>query len=241
MSMVLTSTGLFTIVADRRVRDPSGPRVVRDCAEIRMLDRLHLKVGTVEWNVHAASVHEGRRLPVVEIVVADSDQIDAMSRMALRTLWDRAFGDRFSDHDAEHAYGGVHVLAREGTRLIGHASAIPRRIRFGDQPWRTIGYVEAVATHPECQGEGIGRRTMETLQEEVYSRWPVALLSTGSATGFYKLLGWERWHGLSYTKTATGTVPDREHGGLMILRLDRSVVPDLSVGVTCEDRTGDAW
>ncbi len=40
---------------------------------------------------------------------------------------------------------------------------------------------------------------------------------------------------------ATAVVPDREHGGLMILRLDASMVPDLSVAVTCEDGAGDAW
>jgi hypothetical protein len=33
----------------------------------------------------------------------------------------------------------------------------------------------------------------------------------------------------SNTRTAQGVVPDGEHGGLMILRLDRSLVPDLSV------------
>lgn len=173
--------------------------------------------------------------------MADSDQIDAESRAALRALWDRAFDGRFSDHDAEHAYGGVHVLAREDTQILGHASAVPRRIRFGDQPWLTVGYVEAVATDPERQGEGIARRTMERLHDEIRSRWPVALLSTGRATGFYESLGWERWLGLSYTRTAAGAVPDDEHGGLMILRLDRSIVPDTSVAVTCEDRSGDAW
>jgi aminoglycoside 2'-N-acetyltransferase I len=36
-------------------------------------------------------------------------------------------------------------------------------------------------------------------------------------------------------------VADGEHGGLMILRVDRSAVPDLTVDVTCEDRPGDAW
>ena len=177
----------------------------------------------------------------MEFVVVDSDHLDAASREALRMLWDQAFRDGFSDEDADHAYGGVHVLARENERLIGHASAVPRRIRFGDQPWRTVGYVEAVATLPERQGEGIGRRTMEALQEEIRSRWPVALLSTGRATGFYELLSWEQWHGLSYTQTAAGAVRDGEHGGLMILRFDRSAVPDLSVDVTCEDRPGDAW
>ena len=181
------------------------------------------------------------RLAVVDIVVVESDQVDPATRLRLRALWDRAFGARFTDDDADHAYGGVHVLAREGDRLIGHASAVPRLIRFGEEPWRTVGYVEAVATDPEFQGEGIGRRTMERLQKEISARWPVALLSTGRATGFYELLGWERWRGLSYTRTSTGVVRDGEHGGLMVLRLDPSAVPDLAVGVTCEDRSGDAW
>jgi aminoglycoside 2'-N-acetyltransferase I len=180
-------------------------------------------------------------LTVVEVFAVGSDRIDPAMRLALRGLWDRAFGDRFSDDDVDHAYGGVHVLARVGDRLIGHASAVPRRIRFGEDPWRTVGYVEAVATDPEHQGEGVGRRTMERLHEEISSRWPVALLSTGRATGFYELLGWERWRGPSYTHGGAVELPDGHHGGLMILRVDPSVVPDLSVSVTCEDRRGDPW
>jgi aminoglycoside 2'-N-acetyltransferase I len=173
--------------------------------------------------------------------VLDSDRIEEPTRLALRELWERAFGDRFDDHDADHAYGGVHVLAYDAERVIGHASAVPRRIRFGDGPWRTVGYVEAVATEPEHQGEGIGRLMMERLRTEISSRWPVALLSTGRATAFYEHLGWERWRGLSCTQTTAGALPDNEHGGLMILRLDPSLVPDLTVVVTCEDRRGDAW
>ncbi len=177
----------------------------------------------------------------MDLVVVGSDDLDADTRAALRGLWDRAFGDRFSDDDADHAYGGVHVLARDGDRLVGHASAVPRRLRFGDGPWRTVGYVEGVATEPKRQGEGIGRAMMQRLQVEITGRWPVALLSTGQAKLFYETLGWEQWRGLSYTLTAQGVVPDDEHGGLMVLRLDPSVLPDLSVDVTCEDRTGDAW
>lgn len=174
-------------------------------------------------------------------MTAESDQLDATCRLALRALWDEAFGDRFSDEDAEHAYGGVHVLAHDSGRLIAHASAVPRRIRFADSPWRTVGYVEAVATHPERRGQGVGRHVMVRLQEEIVSRWPIALLSTGRATAFYELLGWQRWRGLSYTQTATGVVPDGEHGGIMILSAGPAIVPDLSVSVTCEDRVGDAW
>lgn len=177
----------------------------------------------------------------MDLLAAESDQLDGATRAGLRTLWARAFGDRFTDLDAEHAFGGVHVVTRAGDTLVGHASAVPRRIRFGDGPWRTVGYVEAVATDPERQGEGIGRRTMEALHREIAARWSVAMLSTGRATGFYETLGWERWRGLSFTRTSSGVVRDGEHGGLMVLRLDPPVVPDLSVDVTCEDRPGDAW
>jgi len=180
-------------------------------------------------------------LVIVDLVVVESDEIDAATREALRGLWDRAFGDRFNDDDADHAYGGVHVLMLDGDRVVGHASAVPRRIKFGDGLWRTVGYVEGVATDPQRQGEGIGRSMMTRLHAEITGRWPVALLSTGQATRFYEALGWQRWRGLSYKRTAQGVVRDGEHGGLMVLRLDPSVVPDLSADVTCEDRSGDAW
>src|SRR6059058_1809874 len=108
----------------------------------------------------------------------ESDDVDAGTREALRRLWDRAFAECFSDDDAEHAYGGVHVLMRDGGGVVGHASAVPRRIRFGDGSWLTVGYVEAVATDPRRQRQGIGRSVMQRLQSEIARRWPVALLST---------------------------------------------------------------
>ncbi|ANH39177.1 hypothetical protein I601_2761 [Nocardioides dokdonensis FR1436] len=114
-------------------------------------------------------------------------------------------------------------------------------IRFGDQPWRSAGYVEAVATDPEHQGAGVGTSAMERLHDEIAARWGVALLSTGRATGFYELLGWKRWLGLSYTETQAGVVLDGEHGGLMVFSRDPSALPDRTMTVTCQDRPGDAW
>jgi len=173
-------------------------------------------------------------------VVLESDQLEAATREALRALWDRAFGDRFSEEDATHAFGGVHVLAVDGDQVVGHASAVPRRIRFEGGPWRTVGYVEAVATDPTWQRRGVGTRLMERLAVVIAARWPVALLSTGE-TRFYERLGWERWLGTSSTSVGTAVVADEEDQGLMLLRLDPAEVPDLTVDVTCEDRSGDAW
>ena len=177
----------------------------------------------------------------MDIVVRPSEAVDATTRAELRDLWARAFGDRFDDHDAEHAYGGVHVLAYDGERVVGHASAVPREIRFGDAPWRTVGYVEAVATAPARQCQGVGTALMTRLHDEIAARWPVALLSTGRATAFYERLGWQRWRGLSLTETTSGVVADGEHGGLMVWCADPSVGVEVTSSVTCRDRPGDAW
>ena len=106
----------------------------------------------------------------MDVAVLESDAVDAASRVALCRLWDRAFGDRFDDDDIDHAFGGVHVLVWQGADLIGHASAVPRMIRFGDQPWRTVGYVEGVATDPEHQHQGVGTRVMTRLHDEIGTR-----------------------------------------------------------------------
>lgn len=174
-------------------------------------------------------------------LVCSSDAIDTNTRAALRQLWDVAYGDRFSDDDTDHAYGGVHVMAMDDDRVIAHASAIPRRIQFGDGAWQTIAYVEAVAVHPDFQHQGIGAELMRRLQDEMAKRWIVAMLSTGRATSFYEALGWQRWVGTSYTQTADGPVEDGEHGGLMVLRFGGALEPDARLTVTCEDRAGDAW
>jgi aminoglycoside 2'-N-acetyltransferase I len=174
-----------------------------------------------------------------ELRVLASARVDAAHRRALRSLWEDAFGDRFTEHDVEHAYGGVHVLAVRDDEIVGHASAIPRRVAVGDT-WHDIGYVEAVATRPDSQHAGVGTAVMTRLHAELDLRWPFAMLSTGRATDFYLGLGWERWRGMSYTRRADGVVAaDGEHGGLLVRQRGNTL--DLTAPVTCEDRPGDAW
>jgi aminoglycoside 2'-N-acetyltransferase I len=175
----------------------------------------------------------------VSLRVVTSDQLDDAARATLRALWADAFGDRFDDHDADHAYGGVHVLATEGDEIVGHASAVPRRIRIGAQ-WWDVAYVEAVATRPTAQGSGVGSAVMHRLHEEIDARWPIAFLSTGRARDFYLRLGWEVWQGPSSVLTDRGELAtDEEHGGILVRRAPGG--PDLALPITCEDRDGDAW
>ena len=52
-------------------------------------------------------------------------------RLLRRTPLDRVFEGDMSDHDWDHALGGVHALMGEGGELIGHASVIQRRRLHG--------------------------------------------------------------------------------------------------------------
>ncbi|HEY0889936.1 MAG TPA: GNAT family N-acetyltransferase [Nocardioides sp.] len=175
----------------------------------------------------------------MELVIATSAGLDDGTVSALRRLWATAF-DGFSDDDADHAFGGVHVLLRDGSTVLAHASAVPRTIRVGEQAFAT-GYVEAVAALPGHQGCGLGTRVMRALEPELRRRWSFGVLATG-AHGFYERLGWERWRGPSYVLTAQGPVRSlEEDDALMVLRFGPSRGADLSAAITCEDRPGDAW
>lgn len=171
----------------------------------------------------------------------ESAQVDASLRRGLDRLWAQAFDD-FTSDDADHAYGGVHVLMRApGEAVVAHASAVPRTITFGGQPL-TAGYVEGVAVVPRRQGLGLGAEMMARLGDLVRERWDVGVLGTGEL-GFYEKLGWERWRGPSYVLGADGARRRSadEDGSLMVLRFGASTGLDLGRPIMCEDRPGDAW
>jgi len=160
---------------------------------------------------------------------------------ALLVLWREAFGDRFTDQDAEHAFGGLHAILREGSTVLAQASAVPRTLLVDETPL-LAGYVEAVATLPQRQGAGFGSAVMRALQEAMNDRFDLGFLSTGRARAFYERLGWESWQGRSYVLRGGGRVRTAEEdAGLMVLRLVRSGGIRLDSEITCEDRAGDCW
>lgn len=82
---------------------------------------------------------------------------------AIRALMELAFGDdeeeRFEDADWEHAIGGAYVVLDLDGEIVAHAAVVERELHVAGRPLRT-GYVEAVATAPDRQGEGHGTRVM---------------------------------------------------------------------------------
>jgi len=102
---------------------------------------------------------------MAEIHTAHTADLDAATLSAARALLYDVFDD-MTDHDWEHALGGVHALVWEGAELIGHASVIQRRLLNGGRALRT-GYVEGAGVRADRRGRGYGAAMMDALERVV--------------------------------------------------------------------------
>src|SRR5947208_1396806 len=98
--------------------------------------------------------------------VAHTADLDAATLGAARALLDQVFGAEMTDHDWDHALGGMHALVWEAGELVGHASVIQRRLLYAGRALRA-GYVEGVAVRADRQGRGHGGAMMDALERVV--------------------------------------------------------------------------
>src|SRR4051812_7238829 len=154
---------------------------------------------------------------VPDILVLRTEQMPGPLLDDVRSLVFSAFVATFTDDDWEHALGGWHVIALEDDMPVAHAAVVRREIHIGDASVDT-GYLEAVATAPARQRTGLGSAVTRCADELIQERFELGCLST-SRHAFYETLGWERWRGPSYVRTADGLVRSAdEDDGLMVLR-----------------------
>jgi len=174
-----------------------------------------------------------RRLRAAELIDADV--------RALRSLFDAAWPDGgFDDMDWEHATGGTHVVLEEAGRILSHASVVPRRLVAGTASVQA-GYVEAVATHPDHAGRGHGSAVMRKVNDIILAEHELGALSTG-LHAFYERLGWLRWRGPTWVRTADGLLRTADDDdGVMVLATPSMPAPDLDGPLSCEWRAGDVW
>jgi len=159
-------------------------------------------------------------------------------------MLDAAFWDdedeRFTDADWDHAVGGTHFVLDLDGLIACHASVVERELHVDGRPFRT-GYVEAVATAPERQGQGLGTAVMREVTRYVEEGFELGALGTG-VQGFYERLGWRIWIGPSSVRTGDRErrTPD-DDGYIMVLLAPASAGLDLRAGISCEWRSGDVW
>jgi aminoglycoside 2'-N-acetyltransferase I len=178
---------------------------------------------------------------VIRLVPSDALRPDEVA--ALRELFDEAWSDDaegFTDLDWSHAVGGVHVIAEADGRVVAHASVVQRELHTAGHRLRT-GYVEAVATRPSRQREGLGSLVIGEVGELIDRTYRLGALATG-VVGFYERLGWMVWEGPTSVRTAAGLVRTAEEDGNVFVRLTpTSPELDLSAPISCDWRPGDVW
>ena len=151
-----------------------------------------------------------------------------------------AFDGGFTEDDWDHALGGWHAVVIEAQRVVSHAAVILRELEVGDRKFAS-GYVEGVGTESGARGEGHGTRAMTEIAKIIRRDFELGALST-EAHPFYEHLGWERWRGPTYVRSATGlTRTEDEDDGIMVLRLGASTGIDLTATMLCDERSGDDW
>jgi aminoglycoside 2'-N-acetyltransferase I len=177
---------------------------------------------------------------VAELCTAHTADLDPATVRAVRTLLDEVFNGEVTEADWEHALGGVHALVWNGPELIGHGSVIQRRLLYRGRALRA-GYVEAVAVHPDRQGQGHGAALMGALERILRGAYDLgALGSTEEGAGFYAARGWKLWQGPSSALTPAGITPTPDDDGCLYV-FELAVPLDLSGELTCDWRDGDVW
>jgi len=96
------------------------------------------------------------------------------------------------------------VIAEADGRVVAHASVVQRELHSAGHRLRT-GYVEAVATRPSRQREGLGSLVIGEVGELIDRTYRLGALATG-VVGFYERLGWMAWEGPTRVRTAAGLV-----------------------------------
>jgi aminoglycoside 2'-N-acetyltransferase I len=178
--------------------------------------------------------------PESGLQVAHTADLDPSILAAARTLLDHVFGADMTDHDWEHALGGVHAIVWEAGELVGHGAVVQRRLLHGGRALRT-GYVEGVGVRADRRRQGLGATIMAALERVVRHAYELgALGATDEGADFYAARGWKAWRGTTWALTPEGRIrTESEHDGIFVLPVSAAL--DLSGELTCDWRDGEVW
>jgi aminoglycoside 2'-N-acetyltransferase I len=177
---------------------------------------------------------------VIALRTAHTADLDRATLDAARALLEAVFEGELTDHDWEHALGGVHALVWENDELIGHASVVQRRLLHGGRALRA-GYVECVGVREDRRRRGHGAAMLQALERVIRGAYDLgALGSSDEAMSFYGACGWRRWEGPTSALTPAGVVRTAEEDDCIFV-LAGSLPLDLSGELICDWRDGEVW
>ena len=179
-------------------------------------------------------------MPEISVSAALREHEEAELRTLCELAW-IAKGSEFRPSDWQAARAGTHFVVAEGGAVVAHAAVVDRTLELEGRPLRT-GYVEAVATLPERQGQGLASAVMRAVNAFVDERYELGALDTATP-GFYERLGWMRWPGRTAVMTAEGARLTPEEDGTVLLRLTGAPLRlRTDALLVCDGRRpGDPW
>lgn len=127
-------------------------------------------------------------------------------------------------------------MVTDGDTLIGHAAVVARSIAHDGRAYR-VGYVEAVATDPDRQRQGIGDRVMSAVEAVIDGAYDFGVLGASDAgLRLYRAHGWRPWTGDLSAMTPAGPIKTPENS---VHVYGRSA--PVSGELTCDWRSGELW
>ena len=169
--------------------------------------------------------------------VIPKDQLDRQERAAIIDLCSQAYDEDYAPF-FETFKGAVHILGIFEGELASHALWITRWLQVGNGPQLRTAYVEAVATDKKYRSRGFATAVMERLAKEI-TDFEIGALCPAE-TSLYARLGWVFWQGPLFHRKAGDLIPDPEER-VMIFRLPKTPVLDMSQPISVEWREGEVW
>lgn len=172
------------------------------------------------------------------ISVVPSAALDAATRAAVVLLCDAAYEEATAPYFADVG-PGLHLLAHADGTLVAHLLLVDRTLETTGGLALHTAYVELVATAPTAQGRGHASALLREVPRLAVAHDLAALSPSDPA--FYARLGWTSWAGPLGVRRPTGVTWLADET-VMILRTPRTPAAlDMTHGLTCEWRPGDAW
>lgn len=132
------------------------------------------------------------------VITRGHDDLTATDLASLAALFDTEYRASFGPWTPERPYGyaghDVHILARRGSRIVGHAGFQRRRIAIGAGKL-TIAGVGGVLVAPEVRGTGLGTQLVDAAAAAMRSRTGIDAGYLGcreDVVPFYESCGWRR-------------------------------------------------
>ena len=133
-----------------------------------------------------------------------------------------------------------HVLGIDAGAVVSHALWITRWLAPGNSAPLRTAYVEWVATDPAHQRRGHASAVMQTLIGAMSDFQLAALSTSDQGESLYRRLGWERWRGPLFIRTAQGLLETLDEM-VMIHRLPTTPALSLDDSLSAEWREGELW